>query len=171
MHIRRALGPAVLMILFSALLTAEERLDLRWRDLDSAITGKRVWLPMNTGVRISGTIGEVQPTGLRMDVRSTSDPKTYPKGPVSIPRAAVSTVLLRKPVGHKGLIVGAIVGGGIGAMAVSTYAVIAHNEGGDAFNGNIASATITPIAIGVLSGWLFDAVARHRQKRIVIRAD
>jgi len=126
---------------------------------------------MNTGVRISGTIGEVQPAGLRMDIRNTSDRKTYPKGPASIPRAAVSTILMRKPVGHKGLIVGAIVGGGISAMAVGVLARIGRNEGGDAFNGPIAAATITPAAIGVLSGWLFDAVAGYRQKRIVIRAD
>lgn len=175
MHIRSALRRALALVVsigfVSTPLLAEERLELRWRDLASVVTGKRVWLPLNGGVRISGTVREVESAGLRIEVRKTSDRRAYPKGLVSVPRSAVSIILLSKPVGHKGIIIGGAVGGGIGATAGGTLAAIRRNEGGTAGNGIIAAAAVGPIAVGLLVGWLFDAAAHHRGKRIIIRAD
>jgi hypothetical protein len=59
----------------------------------------------------------VDSLGLGVDITKTSNRKAYPKGLVSIPRSEVPSIQLNKPVGHKGLIIGGVVGAGIGATA------------------------------------------------------
>ncbi len=175
MWIGCALRPALAVVtaagVLSTQLLAEQKLELRWSELAPAVTGKRVWVPLNGGARISGEVREVEPAGLKVQVRKTSDRKAYPKGLASIPRSEVSTVLLTKPAGHKGIIIGGAVGGGVAASAGGTLAAIRRNEGGTGGDAIIAAATVGPIAIGLLVGWLFDAVAHHRGKRIIVKAD
>lgn len=153
--------------LIAAQMSAED-LSLRWSDLAPVINGKRVWLPLNGGVRVSGTVREVDSTGLKVEVAKTSDPKVYPKGQVTIPRSSVSTIQLNKPAGHKGIIIGAVAGGAVAAVAGGTLLAIRRNEGGTGADGLIAAAIAGPIAVGLLLGWLGDRIAHHGAKRITV---
>ncbi|MBI3665889.1 MAG: hypothetical protein HY236_06635 [Acidobacteria bacterium] len=163
--LRRALPLVISMCLLATRAPAEDRLRLRWNDLAPLITGKRVWLPLNEGVRVAGTVREVESTGLKVEVTKTSDRKTYPKGLVSIPRSMVSTIQLNKPSGHKGVIIGGAVGGGTGAALGGVLGLVVVSEG------VMAAGIGGPIAIGLLVGWLIDSIAHHGGMRITVMPD
>jgi hypothetical protein len=128
-------------------IRAEEQLRLKWSEIAPVVTGKRVWLPLSGGVRVVGTVQVVEPTGLKIEVTKTSDRQTYPKGLVSIPRSAIATIRLNKPAGHKGIIIGGAVGGGIAAAASAPLIAIKNNEGGTGADPYIAAAILIPIAL------------------------
>jgi hypothetical protein len=159
------------MCLVAAQAPAAGGLRLRWNELAPVVTGKRVWLQLNGGVRIAGTAREVEPASLKVEVAKTSDRKTYPKGLVSIPRSSVSTIQVNKPSGHKGILIGGAVGGGIAAAAGGTIVAIQRNDSGIAGGAILATAIVAPIAIGLLIGLLIDSAAHHGGQRITIIAD
>src|SRR6516225_1210935 len=80
--------------LLTARATAQTKLGLHWNEIASVITGKRVWLRLNGGVRIAGTVREVDSLGLKVDVTKTSNRRAYPTGLVSIPRSEVPAIQL-----------------------------------------------------------------------------
>ena len=169
--LERSAALVISICLLATQAPAAERLQLRWNELAPLVTGKRVWLPLSGGARVEGTVTEVDSTGLKVEVRKTSDRKAYPKGLVSIPRSSVSTIQLNKPTGHKGIIIGGAVGGGIAAAAGGTLLAIRRNEGGTGGDPIIAASIAGPIAIGLLAGWLIDSIAHRGGKRITIQAD
>jgi hypothetical protein len=134
---------------------------LHWNELSPLIVGKRVWLSLPDGERISGVVHAIQTASLDLDIAKTSDKMAYPKGLAVIPRSAVTTIRVNKPSGHKGLIIGGAIGAGIAAAAAGTLAVVASNEGGNPLDAVIAAVIIAPVAIGLLAGWLIDTAA-HR---------
>jgi hypothetical protein len=156
--------------LLTARATAQTKLGLHWNEIASVITGKRVWLRLNGGVRIAGTVREVDSLGLKVDVTKTSNRRAYPTGLVSIPRSEVPAIQLNKPAGHKGLIIGGAVGVGVGAT-------MGGLAGGGADGGPFADPTVTAalasgqVAIGMLLGALCDSVAHHGGKRIIVLKD
>jgi len=169
-RVRGILALFVSTCLLSAQAAAETKLGLHWNELTPLITGKPVWLRLNTGVRIVGIVREVDSLGLRVDVTKTSNRKAYPKGLASIPRSEVPAIQLNKPAGHKGLIIGGVAGAGIGATAGGLLTGIAHNEGTSP-DGIIAAVVAGQIAIGLLSGALRDSIAHHGGKRIIVLPD
>jgi hypothetical protein len=168
---RRAASLVISYCLMAVPLRAEEPVRLRWNELAPAVTGKKVWLPLKSGVRVSGNVREVDAAGLKVEVAKTSDSRVYPKGLVSIPRSSVTTIQLNKPAGHKGIIVGGAVGGGIAVAASAPLIAIQNNEGGTGADPYIAAAILVPIALGLTIGWLFDWSARRSAKSIVIVPD
>ncbi len=168
---QRALALGVSMCLLAIPAPAENNLHLRWNELAPLITGKRVWLRLNDGVRITGAVQAVDAAGLKVQVTKTSDQKSYPKGVLSIPRSSISTIQLNKPAGHKGLIIGGAAGTGIGVTAGVILAAIRKNEGGTSGNGIIAAAILGPIAVGLLLGWVADSLAHQGGKRITVIPD
>jgi len=175
MRVTSLLKRVVVLLISLCLLTgqvlAEDALRLRWNELAPAVSGQRVWLSLSGGERVAGTVREVEPAALRVEVRKTSNSKTHPKGLVSIPRSAVSTIDLHQPRGHKGIIIGGAVGGGIAAAAGGTLIAIGRNEGGTPHGAIMAGATAGPVAVGLLVGWLVDTIARRGDKRIVVVAE
>lgn len=167
---RRVTALVVSMCLVAAQAPARE-LRLHWNELAPVVTGKRVWLHLIGGDRVAGTAREVEPAGLKVEVAKTSDRKAYPKGLVSIPRSSVTSIQVNKPAGHKGIIIGGAVGGGIAAAAGGTIAAIQRNEGGINANAILTTAIVAPIAIGLLVGLLIDTIAHHGGQRVTIIAD
>ncbi|GEM_PF-6894616 len=156
-----------LLVAFSLPMLAD-KLELRWTELPHVVTGKRVWLKLNEGTRVSGTVRSVEPTGLQLEIEKTSDKKSFPKGAALIPRNSFKTIQVNKRTTHKGIIIGGAVGGGVAAAAGGTLAAIRKNEGGTGGDGIIAAATLGPIAIGLLAGWLADTAASHGGRHITI---
>lgn len=152
-------------------LPAAENLSLRWSELSPAVTGKPVWLSLPGGTRVTGVVHDITPDAMSLEIRKTSDSKTYPKGLASIPRSSVSVIRLTKPAGRKGLIIGAAVGGGFGAAAGVGLAAPLRNEGTLSFDGIVAAAILAPIGIGILVGALVDWTAHSRQRLITVRPD
>lgn len=170
MHIRSVSARTLLLLLSTSLLVAET-MDLNWKDLAPVVTGKRVWIPLNDGIQISGTVQAVEPEGLKIDIGHTSNRKAWPKGPATLPRSAVSTMRLGKTPGHKGIIIGGAVGAGVGITAGGILTAIRHNEGGTQGGDITAAAFAAPIAVGLLVGWLFDSAGHGHGQEIVIRGD
>jgi hypothetical protein len=134
---------------------------VRWKELPPLVTGRRVWIPLNDGVRLAGTIRVVEPAALLLEVKKTSNRKAYPKGLVRIPRSAISTIRVNKPDGHKGAKVGLAIGVG-GGVALGA---IANNEGSQAVGATMAGI-LGLVGAGLGAGWLVDSVA-HRSGRTI----
>lgn len=163
----RMLALILTLLLLSPRAAAEEIIPARWNQLAPHVTGRRVWLPLADGARISGVVQEVTPTGLAMEIAKTSNRKAWPKGAASIPRSSVSTIRLTKPPGHKGLIIGGAVGGGMTAAAGGTLVAIGRNEGGGV-EPIVGALVALPLVIGLAVGLLVDALGRRDAKRIVV---
>jgi hypothetical protein len=169
--IYRSVALILSVCLLSGPLRAEEQLRLKWSEIAPVVTGKRVWLPLNGGVRVSGTVRGVEAAGLKVEVAKTSDSAAYPKGLVSIPRSSIATIGLSKPAGHKGIIIGGAVGGGVAVAASAPLIAIKNNEGGTGADPYIAAAILIPIALGLLIGGLSDWGAHRNARSIVIVHD
>jgi hypothetical protein len=167
----RLIALGLCWLLPAAPLHAGEQLRLRWSEVAPHIAGKRVWLPLSEGVRVSGTVQAVDATGLKVDIAKTSDRQRYPKGLASIPRTAITTIQLTKPAGYKGIIIGGAVGGGVAVAASAPLIAIQNNEGGTGADPYIAAAILVPLAIGLTLGWFSDWSARRNAKSIVIVPD
>jgi hypothetical protein len=167
---RGMLALVVSMCLLTAQASAETNLGRRWNELAPLITGKRVWLRLNGGVRIAGTVREVDSLGLKVDITKTSNRKAYPRGLASIPRSEVPTIQLNKPAGHKGLIIGGAVGVGFGAT-MGGLTVAGSDEGPYANPTFIAALASGLAAVGLLLGALGDSIAHHGGKRIIVLPD
>ncbi len=171
MCVQRCAAVLAVFCLLAAQTHAEEELRLKWNELAPRITGKSVRLSFKSGVRLAGSVRNVDPAGLQLEVTDTSDGKAYPKGPVLIPRSVLATIEVKRPAGHKGIVIGGAVGGGIAAAAGGTLLAIKRNEGGTGGDGIIAAAIVGPLVIGLLVGWSIDRVAHRGGQRITIVED
>jgi hypothetical protein len=171
MQFRSFLCSALALSLIGLPAWGESTQSVRWSGLDALITGKRVWIPLKSGVRLSGTVQSVSSDAMQMDVRKTSNRKLYPKGLVSIPRAEVASLRLNKPPGHKGLIIGSSIGLGIGTTTGLTLGAIARNEGATGPWGLYAVSIAAPVALGVGLGVLADWLGSRGSRRIVVLPD
>jgi hypothetical protein len=75
-----------------ALGGGSSQLQLRWSELDSVITDRKVTMVLPGGTQIEGKVLRVVADGLWLDVVKTSDRATQPKGVHLIPRQSVSVL-------------------------------------------------------------------------------
>jgi hypothetical protein len=113
-----SIGILVLLIASVPVRAASPR-QLRWQEL-SIVTGKNVSVVMPGGTLISGKVLSVDAAAMTMNITRTSDPGSYPKGDVRVPRANLRTLVVHTK-GRKfrvlGTVLGAVAGltGGLGA--------------------------------------------------------
>ncbi len=163
-----ALATILLVLMMAPLrMDAAAPLHIRWNDL-STLVGKNVSIAMPGGAVITGDAAGVEPDALLVDVSSTSDAKTYPKGLVRVPRASLHRFDMRtkgkayRVIGTvagsaAGLVGGALawwgVTGGIfsnknqAAGAVAFCGIWAGGTVGGYFAGNAADKHWTPVEI------------------------
>lgn len=109
-----ALAAALVIPVFRA--NAAQPVQVQWEGLGTAVAGKTVLIAMPEGPVISGKAVGVTPDALLVDVKSTSDAKAYPKGPVTVPRTTLH-VFQMQTKGKVFRIVGTVLGSGAGLIA------------------------------------------------------
>jgi len=113
-----AIGVALLALAGATRATAgsnDER-QVTWEGL-SAVVGREVRIVMPDGALIQGKAAALEPDGLAIEIRKTSNRKNYPKGRYLAPRAILHAVdVFERPTLHWRLI-GTAVGGGLGYPA------------------------------------------------------
>ncbi len=143
----------------TTLIAAES--PVSWDELSPLIAGKRVWLPLNDGTSVTGTVHSVSPTALQIEIEKSSDRKTHPKGAATIPASLVSTISMNKLPGNRGKLIGGIIGGAISVIGAGILAGERSKEGGTAGDGIIATLAVAPAAIGLTLGWWSDRIQAH----------
>lgn len=143
----------------------EERIELQWSELAQIVVGRTVQMVLPDGTSIKGPVDNVTSEALEIQIKKTSNRKTYPKGPYSVPRSSVSVLQMRKIKGSWRAIGTAI---GAGAGGTSAWFVA---EGLFHFTGEGGA---TPAKIGIVSGLAAGATAvgylagREADKRVTI---
>ncbi len=109
---------------------------------------------MPGGAVITGEATGVEPDALVMDVKSTTDAKAYPKGPVRAPRATLRRFDMRTK-GKAFRILGTALGSGAGLIA-GAFAAVGIQGGilGDKNQGQAAAALCGIWAGGTIAGYL-----------------
>jgi hypothetical protein len=69
-----------------------QQLRLKWEELDSRITDKKVAFVLPDGTRVEGKVVVVLRDGLRLKVSKSSNRKTQPKGEQTVSRQALSVL-------------------------------------------------------------------------------
>jgi hypothetical protein len=120
---RCAVAVLLTFILFQASSQAETRpLELKWNELAPTIQGHAVELTLSGGTKVTGEVAAIRDDAMVLDVKKTTDAKTYPKGNAAIPRASIQLVKLKragawgKTLGTTlGVLSGVVVGGYVAA--------------------------------------------------------
>jgi len=93
----KCLAVPIMFCLVHASMQAETRpLELKWNELASTIQGHLVELTLTGGATVTGDVAAIREDVMVLDVKKTSDSKTYPKGNASVPRTSIQLVKLRK---------------------------------------------------------------------------
>ena len=113
------------------LVAAPNEVQLPWSELAPLIVGEEVALILPGAVHIQGEVIVVRPEALEMEIKKTTDRRTYAKGQAVIPRSSVSVIELRRMRRRAGRIIGTVVGlvgGGIaGFFLADRHAVERKN--------------------------------------------
>jgi hypothetical protein len=142
--------------------------DLHWNELGTFVADHSVAMTLPDGARIEGRTIAVEPEGLVLDVRKTSDPRAHAEGRQSIPREQTRTLLVNRPT-----VRWRIVGTSVGAVAgVPSGVVAAFASDGVFSNGNKGTGVFFAVlrgltAAGFLLGWAGD----HRKTTVTVVAD
>ena len=112
-----------------AVPAAASQLELKWNELGPVIAGHHVKLVLPGGAEIQGEAIAVREDTLLLNVKKTSDRKSYPRGQNTIPRASVTTLQFEANHGSGGRTIGVIVGalGGL-ILGGDLVAHTAHSE-------------------------------------------
>ena len=111
MFLRRCVAALVTLCLIESNLAAQARpLELRWNELSQIILNQTVELNVPEGATIKGEVASVRDDSLVLDVKKTSDPKAFPKGNASIPKASVTLIKVLRSRGNWGRNLGTTVG-------------------------------------------------------------
>lgn len=150
----------LLALVQPALGMKEEKISLRWEALDVVVSGRKVLTILRDGTEVEGQVVSVEPDALRIEL-SKSSPK-YPKGIRSIPRSQVGVLRFEETSGPWRLL-GALMGGGGGAVAgIAVYSRF-NNEANPGAGAGIAAGLIGGgAAIGYFAGRSAD------QKAVII---
>lgn len=117
---------------------------------------------MPGGAVITGQATGVEPDALLVDVKSTTDPKAYPKGPVRVPRATLHRFEMRTK-GKAFRILGTVLGSGAG-MVAGAFAAFGIQGGilGNRNQGAAAAAFCGIWAGGTIAGYFAGNAADKR---------
>ena len=105
-----ALSALLLLLSMASAVDAVAPQKLAWDELPQLV-GKRVSIPLYDGSAVSGKVIEVKPDALFILVSKSSNPRTYPKGLLRVPRANLHILELHKngfKDGLKGKVSGAV---------------------------------------------------------------
>ncbi len=85
---------ATLLVSLPALGAAGARTSVRlpWAELAPAAEGKNVTAVLRDGARIEARVLAVEPEALRVKIRFSSEPKTWPERTTLLPRGSVSVI-------------------------------------------------------------------------------
>lgn len=140
MILRCAIVALLSLCLVQSSVQAETRpLELKWGELAPTVQGHPVELTLAGGTRVTGDVAAIREDAMVLDVKKTSDPRTYPKGNASIPRASIQLVKVKRSGGWGktlgttlGVLTGVVVGGYVAAKtqndagpAIAVFLVIA----------------------------------------------
>ena len=125
---------AVAAIMAAAILSpsalAQNQIEVEWAQLASALEGRVVSTVLVDGPVLRGRVLDVSPTGLRFEVKKTSNRAEYPKGEGTVPREQLSAFSYTERRGYwRGA--GAAIGVAGAAAAISPLVAISRNEGRD----------------------------------------
>jgi hypothetical protein len=104
-------------------MAAPRPLEFRWSELSSTIQGRTIELTLPDGATVGGDVVVVREESLVVNVRKTSDSKTYPKGDAAIPRASVTMLSMTESRGRWGRKMGSGLGSLAGVLAGGYIAV------------------------------------------------
>jgi len=112
-----------------AVPASASQLEMKWKELGSMIIGRQVKLVLPGGAEIQGEAIALREDTLLLNVKKTSDRKSYPRGQNAIPRASVTTLQFETVRGPGGKTIGVIVGalGGL-ILGGDLVAHTAHSE-------------------------------------------
>jgi len=112
-----------------AVPASASQLEMKWNELGSMIIGRQVKLVLPGGAEIQGEAIALREDTLLLNVKKTSDRKSYPRGQNAIPRASVTTLQFETVRGSGGKTIGVIVGalGGL-ILGGDLVAHTAHSE-------------------------------------------
>src|SRR5260370_5260273 len=112
-----------------AVPASASQLEMKWNELGPMIVGHQVKLVLPGGAEIQGEAIAVREDTLLLNVKKTSDRKSYPRGQSAIPRASVTTVQFKTIRGPGGRTIGVIVGAlGCLILGCDLLAHTAHSE-------------------------------------------
>jgi hypothetical protein len=138
--LRCAIVALLSLCLVHTSVQAETRpLELKWSELGSTVQGHAMELTLSGGARVTGDVAAIREDAMVLDVKKTSDSRTYPKGNASIPRASIQLVKVKRSGGWGktlgttlGVLSGVVVGGYVAAKtqndagpAIAVFLVIA----------------------------------------------
>ncbi len=113
-----------------AVPASANQLELKWNELGPVIAGHQVKLVLlSGGAQIQGEAIAVRENTLVLNVKKTSDRRSYPRGQNAIPRASVTTLQFETVRGSGGRAIGVIVGA-LGGLILGGDLVVhsAHSE-------------------------------------------
>jgi hypothetical protein len=132
---------AIALVGESTAMAAEKPLELTWSEVGSRIQGKDIELTLPGGTTVGGEVAAVREECLVLNLHKTSDPKSYPKGNATIPRASVTVLKIKESRGRWGRKMGTRLGTLAGVLAGGYVA------------GNTASSAGSGLAIfGAIAG-------------------
>lgn len=97
MTMKSYLALALAMALVSGSAQAESApVELKWSELGAVAIGHDVEFTTKEGVTLRGNVVSVRPEELVLEAKHMSNPKLFPKGGATIPRASVGTLRIVK---------------------------------------------------------------------------
>lgn len=126
----------------------------RWSELAGIASGKNIAIVLPSGAHLRGRVTDVENDKLVLDVTRTSDPASFPKGRVALPRTSVRSFTMTESR-TRWKIIGTAIGLGAGLAIAAPVNAYAHNEG-DGAPAAIAAIIAVPTALGFLAGWSAD---------------
>jgi hypothetical protein len=137
-----ALLAAIALVGESTAMAAQKPLELTWSEVGSRIQGQNIELILPGGTTVAGEVAALREDSLVLNLHRTSDPKGYPKGNATIPRASVTVLKIKESHGRWGRKMGARLGIFAGVLAGGYVAANAATSGGAglAIFGTIAGA-------------------------------
>jgi hypothetical protein len=115
----------------------------------------KAMLVLPNGAVVEGQILEVRNDELVLKVSKSSDQKAYPKGRLSIPRSAVSTIRLTQTKGSAGRIIGTLAGI-FGGAGIGTVIALNNEEPGGGARAGVAALWVGTTLAGYYLGRSFD---------------